>query len=105
MEKGTGYLFLYSGAAVIVGGAALALASFYGGLAFPQPFDLAGDITVTLSNGATMNIPMPPQINKAANLSIFFLLLFFLLGAGSRLASLGLKMLGKGPAPKDEKIK
>ncbi len=105
MEKGTGYLLVYGGAAVIVGGAALALASFYGGVAFPQPFDLAGDITVTLSNGATMNIPMPPQINKAANLSVFFLLLFFLLGAGTRLAGLGLKMLGKGPASKDEKPK
>lgn len=105
MGKSTGYLLIYSGAAVIVGAAALALASFYGGLPFPQPFDLLGDITVTLSNGGTMNIPMPPQINKAANMSVFFLLLFFLVAAGSRLGALGIRLLGKGPAPKEEKTK
>jgi len=48
---------------------------------------------------------MPPQINKAANVSVFFLLLFFLAAAGTRLGSLGLRVLGKGPAPKEEKTK
>lgn len=105
MEKGSGYLLLFSGAAVIIGAAALALASFYGGLPFPQPFDMAGDITVTLSNGGVMNIPMPPQINKAANLSVFFLLLFFLAAAGARLGGMGIRLLGKSPAPKEEKTK
>jgi len=54
MEKSSGYVLVFAGAAVILGGVGLALASFYGGLPFPQPFDMIGDITVTLSNGATM---------------------------------------------------
>ena len=95
MDKRTGYLLLALGAAFIIGAAGLLLASFYGGVGMPQPFDMTGDITITLSSNATMSIPMPPQINKAANLSVFFLLVFVLVGVGARLGGLGVKLINK----------
>ncbi|OGR44534.1 MAG: hypothetical protein A2X35_00275 [Elusimicrobia bacterium GWA2_61_42] len=102
MDKKTGYLLLLLGAAFIAGGAGLALASFYGGLPFPEPFALAGDLNVSSPNGAAVTIPMPPQINKAANLSFFFMLVFVLMGAGARLGNLGVKLIKEPPAPKDK---
>ena len=99
MDKKTGYLLLALSVGFILGAAALMLASFYGGLPFPQPFDMTGDINFTLSNNTTMSIPMPPQINKAANLSVFFAMIFVLIGAGAKLGGLGVKLIqGNLPA-------
>ena len=102
MDKKTGYFLLALGVAFVLGGAALMLASFYGGLPFPQPFDMTGDISFTLSNNSVMSVPMPPQVNKAANISVFFVMVFFLAGAGVKLGGLGIKLIQKDRPVKDE---
>jgi len=101
MDKKTGYFLLALSVACILGGAALMLASFYGGLPFPQPFDMTGDINITLPNNAVMSVPMPPQINKAANFSVFFAMIFILILAGARLGGLGVKLIQKDPPAKE----
>ena len=103
MDKKTGYLLLVLGVAFIVGGAALMMMSFYGGLRFPQPFDMANDINIT-ANNAAMSIPMPPQINKAANLSVFFMMIFVLAAAGAKLGRLGIMLIQK-PQPVKEEVR
>jgi len=104
MDKKTGYLLLALGVALILGAAGLLLASFYGGLALPHPFAMSGDLTISGPNNTAMTLPVPPQINQAANMTVFFMVVFLLVIAGARLGGLGVKLINREqPRPEPHK--
>lgn len=71
---------------------------FYGTMEPPQAFGTENTITITLQSGMAVNMPMPPQVNRFANLSLGFMLMFFLAIAGGKIGDLGVKLIN-GPTP------
>ena len=101
MDKKTGYLLLVAGVAVLLGSAALLLMTLYGGAQAPQLFKTEFAITLALSQGGTMNVPLPPHINTAANLSVFFITVFLLSVVGAKIGGLGVQLIKKPEPPKE----
>ena len=100
-----GYLFLTVGIAFLIASAVLLIMTLYGRLSVPQPFTAEASITMTLSQGGTVNVPLPPHINKAANLSVFFIAMFFLAGIGAKIGLLGAQLVQKAQPPKTDSPK
>ena len=98
MDKKIGYLLLTTGVAILIGSAALLGLTLYGKLSAPQPFTADAAITMALSQGNTVNVPLPPHINKAANLLVFFIGMFLMAGIGVKIGRLGLQLIQK-PQP------
>ena len=101
MDKKTGFLLLAAGAAILIGSAALLLLTLYGRQPLPQPFSDQASVTMALPQGGTMNVPLPPHINKAANLSVFFFGMAILAGIGSKLGRLGAQLIQRPQPPKE----
>jgi hypothetical protein len=72
--------------------------TFYGGLPLPDLFKLDGNITVTLQ-GNPVTLPIPPHLNRAANVSAFLMFVLLLAGAGARLGRLGVSLIEDKAAP------
>jgi hypothetical protein len=100
MDKKIGYLLLTAAVAVLIGSAALLWMTLYGRLEAPQPFNTEASVTLALSQGGTVNVPLPPHINKAANLSVFFIGVFLLAGIGAKIGRLGVQLIHKPQPPK-----
>jgi hypothetical protein len=98
MDKKTGYLLLLLGCALILGSAGVLVLTFYGSLPLPDLFKLNGNITMTLQ-GNPVTLPVPPQLNRAANLSAFLMFVLLLGGAGARLGRLGISLIKDKDAP------
>lgn len=92
MDKKTGYLLLLLGCALILGSAAVLVMTFYGGLPLPDLFKFDGSITLTFQ-GNPVSLPVPPHLNRAANLSAFLMFVLLLGGAGARLGRLGVSLI------------
>ena len=95
MDKKTGYLLLLLGAALILGAAGVLVMTFYGGLPLPDLFNFTGTISLTIQ-GNPVQLPVPPHLNRAANLSAFVMFILLLSGAGAKLGRLGISLI-KGP--------
>ena len=98
MDKKTGYLLLLLGVALILGSAGALVMTFYGGLPLPDLFKFDGNITLTLQ-GTPVTLPVPPHVNRAANLSAFLMFALLLAGAGARLGRLGVSLIKAPEAP------
>lgn len=101
MDKKIGYLLLLGGVAILVFSAALTVLTLYGGMQPPQLFRTDSALTVNTSIGGGMNVPLPPHINIAANLGVFFAAIFLLAVIGSRIGRLGVRLI-HGPKPDKE---
>ena len=93
MDKKTGYLLLLSGVGLLFCSTALILLLLFGKFQVPQPFNMDTSVKVTLSTGGTADVPLPPQVNQAANFSIFFVGMIFLAGIGVRISRLGISLI------------
>ncbi|MBU2573503.1 MAG: hypothetical protein KKH28_05445 [Elusimicrobia bacterium] len=102
MDKKTGYLLLAAGVAVLIGGAALVGMTLYGGLPAPRLFNAEAAVTMALSQGGTMSVPLPPHINTAANLAVFFTAVFLLAVIGAKIGRLGVHLIQKPQSLKEE---
>ena len=98
MDKKAGYLLLVLGVGLLLGSAFMLWKICYGLMPGPQVFDINTSITVTLPQGATASFPIPPQVNRFGNLSLAFMLMFFVAGVGGKIARLGVGLMKK-PAP------
>ena len=98
MDKKTGYLLLLLGCALILCSAGVLVMTFYGGLPLPDLFKLDGNITLTLQ-GNPVSLPVPPHLNRAANVSAFLMFVLLLAGAGARLGRLGVSLIKETAAP------
>ena len=101
MDRKIGFALLSLGTAVLIGSAALLLLTLYGRLQAPQPFNEQASVTMALSQGGTMNVPLPPHINKAANLSVFFFGMALLSGIGAKIGRLGAQLIQRPQPPKE----
>jgi len=104
MGKKIGYLLLLCGLGVIIAGSVMLWRILYGSMQPPQTFNSETAVTLTLATGMVINVPLPPQINKFANLSLAFMFMFFLVVVGGRIAGVGATLINapqpKEPAPK-----
>jgi len=101
-RKITGYLLLACGLGLMAASSVMLWRTFYGGMEPPQPFALESTVTLTMASGMAVNVPLPPQVNRFANLSLAFLLMFFLAVVGGKVGNLGAKLIngpGVPPAP------
>lgn len=98
MDKKIGYLLLLLGTALILGSVAALVMTFYGGLPLPDLLKFEGNLTLTLQ-GNPVTLPVPPHLNRAANLSAFLMFVLLLAGAGSRLGRLGISLIKDTAAP------
>ncbi|MDA8242793.1 MAG: hypothetical protein M0025_01560 [Elusimicrobia bacterium] len=94
MEKKLGYGLLACGLGVIYASAVMAWKMFYGGMQPPQVFSGGAPLAITLPSG--MAFSLPPQAMHSADLSLGFLLMFFLAGVGGRVGSLGVQLINGG---------
>ncbi len=101
MDKKIGYLLLACGVCVLLASAAMMWRVAYGTMQPPQAFDSDSMITVTLATGMAVNVPLPPHINRFANLSLAFMLMFFLAVVGGKLGALGVNLINKPGKPGD----
>ena len=99
MDKKIGYFLLTTGTLILIGSAALLAMTLYGRLEAPQLFKAEASITMVLSQGGTVNVPLPPHINKAANLSVFFIGIVLLAGIGAKTGRLGVQLIQKPQPP------
>ena len=97
MGKKLGYALLVCGICLLTASGAMMWKVSYGTMEGPQVFAGDAPITMTMPNGASVSFPMPPQVNKFGNLSLGFLLMFFLALVGGKIANLGVKLVN-GPA-------
>lgn len=97
MDKKIGYLLLLCGLGVLLGSSVMLWRVFYGGMQPPQVFGMENTVTLTMASGMAVNVPIPPQVNRFANMSLAFMLMLFVAGVGSKVASLGAKLIN-GPA-------
>ncbi|MDO8804163.1 MAG: hypothetical protein Q7R35_07020 [Elusimicrobiota bacterium] len=106
MDKKIGYLLLVCGLGLLIASAVMLWKVIYGTMEPPQAFEGDSAITLTMPTGATVNVPLPPHINRFANLSLAFLLMFFLVLIGGKIGGLGVNLINgpavnKEPAPKE----
>jgi len=99
MNKKTGYLLLLCGLGVLLASALMLWKIFYGTMQPPQAFSSESVITVAMPNGAAVNVPLPPHVNRFANLSLGFMLMFFLAVVGGKIGGLGVKLINGPAAP------
>ena len=114
MDKKTGYALLWGGVGIILYSLTMASKVFVGGLpppalidlktlsipmpnlpvALPQDPQLPGGLAPAAESGPRMlSIPLDPQLSKGANLSLYVVFLFFVAGAGKKIADLGVKLI------------
>lgn len=103
MDRKTGYLLLLCGVGALIASSVMLWKVFYGTMQPPQAFTADSAITVTLPTGALVNVPLPPQINRFANLSLAFMLMFFLAVVGGKIGGLGVSLLNRAPARAPDK--
>lgn len=96
MDRKLGYLLLLCGLGLIVASSVMLWKIFYGTMEPPQAFGTENTITISLQSGMKVDMPMPPQVNRFANLSLGFMLMFFLAIAGGKVGDLGVKLVGRG---------
>lgn len=96
-EKNIGYLLLVCGLVLLTASAVMLWKIAYGTMEPPQAFGSEENITFTMASGVRMHMPMPPQINRFGNLSLGFMLMFFLASVGGRIGLIGVKLIN-GPA-------
>ncbi len=99
-EKKIGYLLLAFGLALLAATPVLLCGMIYGSLPPPQAFLSDSLVTVTMPTGMTLNVPMPPHVNRMGNLSLGVLLMFFIAFVGGKIAGLGVQLITRPPAPK-----
>ena len=97
MDKKIGYLLLLCGLGLLVASSVMLWKVFYGAMQPPQAFSADTAISVTLPTGASVNVPLPPHVNRFANLSLAFMLMFFLAVVGGKIGNLGVKLINKPP--------
>ena len=95
MEKRLGYFLLLCGLGLLVASPVMLWKVFYGAMQPPQAFSADTVLTVTLATGAAVNVPLPPQVNRFANLSLALMLMFFLAVVGGKIGSLGVQLIQK----------
>lgn len=97
MNKKIGYLLLLAGLGLMVASAVMLWRMFYGTMLPPQAMGSESNITFSMASGMTVNIPMPPQVNRFGNLSLGVMLMFFLALVGGKVGALGVKLIN-GPS-------
>lgn len=108
MDKKTGYFLLLCGLGLLLASSVMLWKVFYGTMQPPQAFNADTAISVTLPTGASVNVPLPPHVYRFANLSLAFMLMFFLGVVGGKIGNLGVKLINKraprqaGPGPERE---
>jgi hypothetical protein len=105
MDKKTGYLLILLGVCILLGSVWAMAGALYGRLPLPQPMHGEPTITISLSNGGTAALPLPPQLNQAGNMGFFFMALFFIAGVGMKLGRLGVALVKKDAPEKKEEPK
>ena len=98
MDKKIGYLLLLCGLGLLLASSVMMWKVFYGTMQPPQAFSADTAIAVTLPTGASVNVPLPPHVNRFANLSLAFMLMFFLAVVGGKIGGLGVKLINKPTA-------
>jgi hypothetical protein len=98
-RKVAGYLLLACGLGLLAASSVMLWKTFYGGMEPPQAFGVENNITLTMASGMSVNLPMPPQVNRFANLSLAFMLMFFLAVVGGKVGNLGVKLINGPAAP------
>jgi hypothetical protein len=97
MNKKMGYLLLLAGLGLMVASAVMLWRMVYGTMLPPQALGSENNITFAMASGMTVNIPMPPQVNRLGNLSLGVMLMFFLALVGGKVGALGVNLIN-GPS-------
>ena len=95
MDKKIGYLLLLCGVGILIGSSLLLWKIFYGEVQPPQAFVADSTISLTMPSGMVMNVPLPPHVNRLANLFLSFMLSFFLATVGAKIGGLGVGLINK----------
>lgn len=103
MDRKLGYFLLLCGVGVLAASSVMMWKVFYGTMQPPRAFSADTAITVTLPTGAAVNVPLPPHVNRFANLSLAFMLMFFLAVVGGKIGGLGVSLLNRAPARAPDK--
>lgn len=103
MDRKLGYLLLLCGVGVLAASSVMMWKVFYGTMQPPRAFSADTAITVTLPTGAAVNVPLPPHVNRFANLSLAFMLMFFLAVVGGKIGGLGVSLLNRPTARPPDK--
>ena len=104
MDKKIGYILLFGGIGTILFSVIMIWRVFTGVVPPPGVIDIKA-FTIPFQ-GNQLAMPLDPQYSKMANLSIYFLLMLFIAGAGSKIATLGVKLIKADVAePKSAAIK
>lgn len=103
MDRKIGYLLLLCGVSVLLVSSVMMWKVFYGTMQPPQAFSADTAITVTLPTGAAVNVPLPPHVNRFANLSLAFMLMFFLAVVGGKIGGLGTALINKAASRAPDK--
>ncbi|OGR75438.1 MAG: hypothetical protein A2X32_13035 [Elusimicrobia bacterium GWC2_64_44] len=98
-RKLTGYLLLACGLGLMAASSVMLWRTFYGSMEPPQTFASESTVTLTMASGMAVNLPLPPQVNRFANLSLAFMLMFFLAVVGGKVGNLGAKLINGPAAP------
>jgi hypothetical protein len=95
-RKIIGYLLLVFGLAIILSAAYYIYGLFTGGFDAPSVFEMKS-ITLTVPSGQAAGTEVElldaKAATKFANMGICYILMIFLLSAGSRISSIGVQML------------
>ncbi|MEI7527426.1 MAG: hypothetical protein WCK76_00670 [Elusimicrobiota bacterium] len=100
MDKKTGYALLWGGVGIILYSVVMAWKVFGGSAPPPNLIDMKS-VVLPLPN-MQFAMPLDPNISKTANISLYFMFLFFLSSAGGRIANLGVKLV-REPKPEPQK--
>ena len=102
MDKKIGYFLLICGLGIVLASSIMLWKIFYGTMQPPQAFEADSVITLNLASGMAVSVPLPPHINRFTNLSLSFMLMFFLVMAGGKIGGLGVKLINKPPTTPDK---
>ena len=91
-EKTFGYILLTVGVVFLIF-SIVEMLMVYSGNSPPPNLISLGDVTMPADNGASVTLIQGNQLSQLPNLFFWFLLMFFVLFAGGKIASLGVNMI------------
>jgi hypothetical protein len=91
-EKTTGYILLISGL-ILIGISAFSVYQVFTKQAPPINYFSLASISVNIPNASVVELMSGKTMSDSANLTIHIILMSFLVGVGSKIASLGIQLL------------
>jgi hypothetical protein len=92
-EKVVGYILLAVGVVMILVSVYLMISVFTGRNAPPSLFNFSGISFPTPGGGEPVNVISGEDMNKLVALGVWYVLMFFVMWAGGKIASLGVSLI------------